>query len=83
MQDAINAYMAKYAPDNYSHNMESDETNNDKIKKISILVCSSESSANTTIYMYYVRDNRLGPAQDVPFSLILWYVAKTIYLSWE
>ena len=23
---------------------------------------------------------RLGPAQDVPFALIIWYVAKTIYL---
>ena len=24
---------------------------------------------------------RLGPAQDVPYALILWYVSKTIYLS--
>ena len=24
---------------------------------------------------------RLGPAQDVPFALILWYVAKKHYLS--
>ena len=25
-------------------------------------------------------DTRLVPAQDVPYALILWYVAKTIYL---
>ena len=24
---------------------------------------------------------RLGPAQDVPYALILWYAPKTIYLS--
>ena len=24
---------------------------------------------------------RLVPAQDVPFALILWYIAKIIYLS--
>ena len=27
--------------------------------------------------------SRLGPAQDAPFALIVWYVAKTIYLSQE
>ena len=26
---------------------------------------------------------RRVPAQDVPFTLILWYVAKTMYLSYE
>ena len=24
---------------------------------------------------------RLGPAQDVPYALILWYVSKIIYIS--
>ena len=29
-----------------------------------------------------VQDNPwIGPSQDVPFALILWYVAKTIYFS--
>ena len=28
-------------------------------------------------------DSRLGPAQDVPYNLILCYVSKIIYLSEE
>ena len=26
---------------------------------------------------------RLGPAQDVPYVLILWYVSKIVYLLYE
>ena len=28
-----------------------------------------------------LNDDGRGPAQDVPYDLILWYVSKTIYLS--
>ena len=34
------------------------------------------------VLLYYGRavDNRLGPAQDVPYDIILWYLPKIIYL---
>ena len=29
----------------------------------------------------YDKDKGIGPAQDVPFTLIIWYVSKIVFLS--
>ena len=57
LQDAINAAMVKDTPENDSHDMDSYETSNADIFKISILVSSGERSAKTTISLYYVINN--------------------------
>ena len=49
--------MVKDTPGNEYHDMDSDETSNGDIFKISRYVCSVERYSNTTISLYYVRDN--------------------------
>ena len=33
------------------------------------------------VQILFLNHQRIGPAQDFPYALILWYVPKTIYLS--
>ena len=46
-----------------------------------IKFCTAQAVNNRQNKTIVEEVKRLVPAQDVPFSLILWYVAKTIYLS--
>ena len=56
----------------------------DKLKyfiapKMKDLITFLDNNGKSSVYIG--GDIRLGPAQDFPFALIIWYVAKTIYLS--
>ena len=45
-----------------------------------IKFCTAQAVNNRQKKTIVEEVKRLVPAQDVPFSLILWYVAKTMYL---